>query len=95
MSDVAFRGSVVRSRADRGPGTHRLVVSPRAVSAHLFLSAPVRLSRDDVVRVTVEPIFPGVWQRVTFHTADATLMFEPFRPRRLVATLRAYGWPVA
>lgn len=92
--EAAFRGSVVRSRLDRGWPFHRLVVTPDELRVRLFLDGPVRVARGEVARVELSRMFPGFNRMVTFHTAHSSLMFVPFRAKRLLATLREYGWPL-
>ena len=92
--ETAFRGSVVRSRLERGYPFHRVVVTRTEVRASFVLGDPVQVTRADLTRIEVARMFPGFNKVITFHTARGMLMFAPFRPKKLLATLREYGWPL-
>ena len=92
--EVRFLGSVVKNRLDRGWPFHVLAVSRDAVTLTRPLGRSVRVARADVYRVEATWTFPMFSRVVAFHHAQGTLMFVPYRRKRLLATLRALGWPV-
>jgi hypothetical protein len=100
VSQVACRGSVVRTIYSRGLGWDRLSIGSTSATVKPWLREATIVERSRVAAVELVKLRlpPFVWSTVIrFRMSDGTLtirMFTPWRPQRASKAFEANAWPV-
>ena len=99
MSDVTFRGAVVRTAFSNGLVWERLIIGSDAATLKPWLRAGTTVQRRDVEAVEfVKVRLPFIWRTlIRFRLHDETVMRRKFiaaRTNHVRAAFEGFGWPV-